>query len=683
MSQTSTPTHSIQSHLSELIPSQGWIIGPRQDFILFLGTPILLLTLFGLASHFWSLSAFIVFATVLAMGHYLPGFLRAYGDPVLFRRFRARFLLAPIVLISLSIYMSHQEASHAFMLLVVVWGAWHWLMQTYGLVRIYDAKARNFDAASARLDYALCIAWFGILYWRTDGAATVLMRFYMSGGIMSPKALDWIASIWVVATLVISAVYVTHTIRRTREGNPPSMLKLALLGVSFAFYLYAFGYSSSHLIAYSLFEGYHDIQYLAIVWVFNCNRASKDPNAGSFTRFLFRHRTPLVVLYVLMCVGFGSYDYFVRTLVTEKQLADTALGLIVGLALVHFYFDGFIWRIRETETRTTLDVAAGEPSSKASRLPTYLRHGLLWLAIGAPLLALNYREGNGKGVDDITAFKRWLEVRPDSYKANMMLATELKELGRTDEAFQYAERACQLRPGYDQCDVLYADLQMTRPDELTTEQLDDVIDRYERAAVTRSDMVPLQLKWANALRLRGRTGEAAEHFQAAIDLDPNNPETFYQLAKLLMIQGKTQAAELACREALRADPNHALANATLGQLQMESNPRTAITYFRRAIQSDPTQARVMAYLAVGLATVGDPALRDVDEALRVATEATKADQNDAEAWNALAVVNAARADFNAAINAGEKAMQLCRDDGEEAAAQQIEEALQRYRQGQP
>ena len=683
MSQPPVSVSNSQSSLAALIPSQGWIIGPRQDFVLFLGTPLLLVTVFAFARHFWSLTAFTVFATVLAMGHYLPGLMRAYGDPALFRRFRMRFLLAPVILISLSLYMNQRETSHAFMLLVVLWGAWHWLMQTYGLVRIYDAKAKNFDSTSARLDYALCIAWFGVLYWQTDGAATVLMRFYKAGGLLSPELVQTGVRLWFVATLGISAAYVIHVVRRTKAGSPPSLLKLALLGVSFVFYLYAFGYSSSYLVAYALFEGYHDIQYLAIVWVFNCNRAAKDTGAGTFTRFLFRQRTPLVILYVLLCVGFGSYDYVVKNFVSEDKIAQLGLGLIAGLALVHFYFDGFIWRIRESDTRATLDVDAAGAVKTSRKMPPHLRHALLWVAIGTPLLALAYFESVGKGVDDITAFQKLLVARPNSHKSNMMFATKLRDLQRNDEAMEYAQRARELRPGFDQCEILYADLLMAKADELNEAQLDEVIACYESAAVTRPNMAALQLNWGNALRLLGRTAEAADRFQAAMEIDPNNADTFFHLAKLLLSQQKFNDAAYACSEAIRVNPDHGPSHAMLGKLKLQSQPHEAFEHFRQAIRIDPTQVRPMAYLAIGLATVGDDTLRNPAEALDLAAKATALDAESPDAWNALAVANAAAEQFDDAILAAEKAQELCQAAGEQAAADQIEAAILRYRNGQP
>ena len=87
--------------IPKLVPPSGWIIGPREDFVLFLGTPIFLIALFGFAQTFWTIAGLSVFATVLAMGHYLPGLMRAYGDPALFKKYRWRFLLAPVFFLRL------------------------------------------------------------------------------------------------------------------------------------------------------------------------------------------------------------------------------------------------------------------------------------------------------------------------------------------------------------------------------------------------------------------------------------------------------------------------------------------------------------------------------------------------------------------------------------------------------
>ena len=605
--------------VSKLVPSSGWIIGPREDFVLFLGTPVFLIVLFGFAQTFWSIAGLSVFATVLAMGHYLPGLMRAYGDPVLFKRYRWRFILAPIFFLSTALYLSVHE-SQVYFLVVVCWGAWHWLMQTYGLVRIYDAKVKNFDATSARLDYLLCISWFGVLYWQTDGAAGVLMRYYRAGGWLPGDLAGIGAQLWFAATMGISVVYVIHMVKKIRAGQPPSVLKIALLLVSFFFYLYAFGYSSSKLVAFGLFEGYHDIQYLAIVWIFNRNRASQ-PDAGGFTRYLFRQRWPLAVLYIVLCLGFGSYDYVARS-IDEEDVARLALGLITGFALIHFYFDGFIWRIREPETRKTLGVDGTETMRSRLMSPS-VRHGLLWCAILIPVLVLMSWERAGGARSDVDACRAVLGARPDSHKAHYLLGSVLSEDGEVDEAIVHVQAARRLRPGYDLYEMLYGDLLLAKG-PLDEGALDDVITSYQSALSTRPNVANLRRNLATTLVMRGRYEEAVPHFHRVIELNPQDSKNYVELGNLFARLGRYQEAEKSYVDAIQVDADNADAHSILALIRMQQNqPEAAFQHFRRAIEIDPGRPRVIANLAMALATTNVVRLRDPVEAERLADAASE------------------------------------------------------------
>ncbi len=683
MSQARTQTApAAPSGVAALIPSQAWIIGAAGDTLLFLGTPVILIALFYLAERLWNLYALIAFSLVLAMGHYLPGLMRAYGDPVLFRRFPVRFVVAPVFFITIAQVLA-QYTLEAFLLAVVAWGAWHWLMQTYGLVRIYDAKAKNFDAASARLDYALCIAWFGVLYWRTDGTTGVFMHFFKAGAPLSPIVLQWFARIWGVATAAITVFYLVHMIRRTRAGHPPSVLKLMLLGVSYLFYLYAYGYSSSKLIAYALFEGYHDIQYLAIVWIFNCNRAQKDPGAGTFTRFLFRQRAPLIVMYVLLCIGFGSFALFSHNMIEEGPLQRAALGLITGLAMVHFYFDGFIWRIREPETRATLDVA-GDNAQKVRGLllPMSLRHGLIWAGLGIPVVLLGVWEFSGGAADDATAYQTTLQVQPKSAKSHYMLGRTLEDAGRYEEALARIRRARELRPGYDLYDLRYAEL-LLASGNYTEADLDEIITCYENGMTTRPDLVN-HANWAKALRLRGRLDDAAYRYQVALQQNPSNAETHFDLATVLMMQRNFNAAEQFCAQAVRLDPDYVDAHGLLGMIRMaQGRPGEGFEHYRQALRVDPDEPRILTSLALGLANVEDPALRDTDEAVRLADKARTLAAENPGVWENLAFVYAAVGRFEDAKSAAQEAARLYRATGREAQAAQLAERLAHFREEHP
>ena len=81
----------------------------------------------------------------LAVGHHLPGFIRTYGDADLFRRYRVRFILAPILVFGCSLWFAKHDL-HGVLLLSLVWAIWHGMMQHYGFMRIYDAKIGVIDS---------------------------------------------------------------------------------------------------------------------------------------------------------------------------------------------------------------------------------------------------------------------------------------------------------------------------------------------------------------------------------------------------------------------------------------------------------------------------------------------------------------------------------------------------------
>src|SRR2546421_11974241 len=139
-----------------------WILNSWRDLILYVGTPILLIPLFGVAQTRWSAQEIYLFVAAFgAMGHHLPGMIRAYGDRSLFERFKWRFILAPIFLLLVCVgFYFWDIKTNPVVMIVFLWGVWHGMMQTYGFGRIYDAKTGSFAAVTRRLDFAMCGIWF-------------------------------------------------------------------------------------------------------------------------------------------------------------------------------------------------------------------------------------------------------------------------------------------------------------------------------------------------------------------------------------------------------------------------------------------------------------------------------------------------------------------------------------------
>src|SRR4051812_35505409 len=164
-----------------------WILNRWRDLLLFVGTPALLIPIFAAAQTRWSAQDIFLFVGAFgAMGHHLPGMIRAYGDRSLFQRFRTRFIVAPVALLVVCVWSSFYNIQ-AVQLVALTWGIWHGMMQTYGFCRIYDAKSGGRATARARTDLALCFTWFTAavllspLRFRSS-----LELYYDSGGPVGP-----------------------------------------------------------------------------------------------------------------------------------------------------------------------------------------------------------------------------------------------------------------------------------------------------------------------------------------------------------------------------------------------------------------------------------------------------------------------------------------------------------------
>ena len=138
-----------------------WLLGPAQDSALVIATPLIILPLAYIFRNIWSDGALILIVGAFGqLGHCLPGLIRAYGDRDLFRRYRTRFLVAPLAL-GAACLLGAVWNLDVLVLVGVTWAIWHALMQTYGFLRIYDARAGLQSPFLRWVEFAMCVLWFG------------------------------------------------------------------------------------------------------------------------------------------------------------------------------------------------------------------------------------------------------------------------------------------------------------------------------------------------------------------------------------------------------------------------------------------------------------------------------------------------------------------------------------------
>jgi tetratricopeptide (TPR) repeat protein len=622
--------------MAQSFPGQSrrlWILGPWQDWLLFIGTPALILPVVSLARTGVRIEDLAVLVTAFgATGHHFPGLLRAYGDRELFQRFKVRFVVAPLFLVAVCVLCVSQEFT-GLTLVAYAWGVWHGLAQTYGFLRIYDGKVRSSATLTCRLDLAMCVVWFvGLVVLSPTRLHRVLEMFYSSGGPVVPAAwLQGARGVAQVALVGVTLAFLIHLLVGWRRGQRPSPLKLLTMMTSFAFWWYSGIVVSNVLLGILLFELFHDVQYLSIVWAFNRNRAEKGALSG-LSRFLFRPRAALIGGYVGLVFVYGMVSYATNgmpTGLTKKVLQ----GVLAASALLHFYYDGFIWKVSDKVTGQSLGLPGGKEGAPAVRLPGGLTHAFKWLLFLGPLSGLavaqtrglapdlersrSFAQGIGAandyhllGQSQLTAgdwkgavesFRAALERDPTLAPARAGLGDALSFLGdrvAAEEAYRRALRDEDLATARNGLGNLLA----------LAERVPEAITEYRRAIELDPELRTARANLGGALAGLGRWDEAVEQLRVVVSQCPECSDLapqYRNLARALHETGRPQEALEALRKGVALTPDDVDLRLDLAdQLAAAGRPADALEQYEALLRLQPEHAQCLFGLANTLALLG-------------------------------------------------------------------------------
>jgi len=595
-----------------------WILDSWRDLILYVGTPLLLVPVFALAQSRWSPQDIYLFVAAFgAMGHHLPGMIRAYGDRALFERFKWRFIFAPLFLLAVCTAFFWWDLK-GILLVVFFWGVWHGLMQTYGFCRIYDAKTGTFDALTRRLDFAMCVIWFATAVALSPyRLSDTLDTYYMCGGpFIPPSVIEFGQGLILLLAVAVSVLFVAHFCRLWIIGKRPNPVKLALLITSIAFWWYCNNLVANILVGIALFEVFHDVQYLSLVWIYNRNRVEKDSNIGGFMRFVFRRSGSLMGLYVGLVFAYGSLAYINGHLGIET-VKRILTGVVTASTLLHFYYDGFIWKVRERSTRQSLGLTGGTADvSLGGFLPSWTLHGLKWAAVFVlPLGALWFWQTHlnvpevqrrawlvadvpigakqhfdygkvlqkeSKWAQAEEQYKIALGFESSDAKSHTNLATVLMAQAKYDAAAQHMEEALRLKPNVGELHLSYASLlqRLGRGDEARPQ--------YETAVRLMPDSPEAHYDYAAFLASTRKENDALSELRRVVQLKPDHVDAQLQLADALFAKSDLEGAKAHYLAALRGDPKLTVAYNNLGKLFLsEGQISQAIVQFSEALRLNP------------------------------------------------------------------------------------------------
>lgn len=347
---------------SSLVLQPAYIVDRRQDYIWFLGLPFAAVAFALVSGQYLPGAALAAIALWVTIPHHFVTWLRVYGSPSEFARFKERFVLGPIVLVGFT-YALIQYAPLSLVLVVTLWDHQHSLMQQYGFARVYDFKARAGAPSTSKFDLAFNWIFFGNMLVVSPLFSVVWVRmlheWYLPISAETVQTVHLVS--WTVA-IAYGLVYLGHIGWCVRRGYALNPLKYAFMFSSY-FLWYFTSFTTSYLLVFAVAHRImHGIQYIVMVYFFNRHKVERTGGDSSLLRYVSGQGH--IKTFLLICAAYA----LVFHALTEGHVRDFGFGLVgfntnfdlfsysllSSFALIHYYYDAFIWKVRKREVQEGL-----------------------------------------------------------------------------------------------------------------------------------------------------------------------------------------------------------------------------------------------------------------------------------------------------------------------------------------
>jgi hypothetical protein len=372
---------------------QNWVIDRLPDGLFIIAAPLIsLVWAVAFASWFGAEVVLAIFA-VFNIAHHLPTFIRIYGDKDLLRRFRWSLLFGPVLPFSLAmcvvsyVVLSGYDMTNVMylMLILVLWDPWHFLRQHYGFMRIYDRNNQVRRAVSSRMEFMICGTWFAyIMVAALDWLPDLLYDTYRLHDfpilfLFDDGVYGVVQRLSFAIAMAGTVAYLGYLAWCRANGYFVSPAKVMLLMITFGVMYLTYVPNSlitgmvpewNFALGFAVLGMVHTTQYLAIVWKYNRGLSGREGAArsGIFQELFSRGGWNVASTFVITCLMYGCFLGFPPlNLFGIHSSGDSVpmgakwiMGVIFALGftstLLHYYYDGFIWKIRHTENQQNLGI---------------------------------------------------------------------------------------------------------------------------------------------------------------------------------------------------------------------------------------------------------------------------------------------------------------------------------------
>jgi hypothetical protein len=233
----------------------------------------------------------------------------------------------------------------------------------------------------------------------------ILYKLYSEGGValvlwIDQPVYNFIRQAVLVIAVLMTFVYIGYLAWCRRKGYFISPAKCALFLITFVMLglcyvknpvMQALLPGWTFMVGFATLGMVHVTQYLAIVWTYNRNLAQKPGKTPPrFARIFATGGVAVAICYVVICLLYGVlltdkiWVPLIQQLSNHKVFIKIFFGTAVSLnftsTLLHYYYDGFIWKVRHKENRQNLAMAGTAASEESLELenPSETTHASWW-----------------------------------------------------------------------------------------------------------------------------------------------------------------------------------------------------------------------------------------------------------------------------------------------------------------
>lgn len=334
-----------------------YIAGPVYDWLFFLLPPIVSVIVGALVSdtwlatdRFWLAGKRATWSTLLlgivVNAHLVAVFVRSHLNPDVFPRHKFRFVAVPIA--AFAAMMTSMWAVVIVTVLVTFWDVYHSALQTFGLGRIYERNQGNDPTALRGLDLGLNL----LLYAGPIVSGATMLAHFQKFELFEDVGALFLAEIptamsshqrpiaWavIVGGLLFLVHYVRSYVRLARRGHAVSFPKVFLLATTGLCSIWAWGWNPFGQ-AFLIMNLFHAVQYFGLVWW-----SERRVLLQRLRLQQFRFGAPIAAaVFACVTLGYGALAEI------EADESRALWSLVQTVALMHFFYDGFVWSVRKRQ----------------------------------------------------------------------------------------------------------------------------------------------------------------------------------------------------------------------------------------------------------------------------------------------------------------------------------------------